>query len=299
MHLKQLRTFSLVAELGSLSRAATALDTAPSLVSRQIAQLEAEWGDRLFERNGRGMQPSDFGRAMLDEARRVLEQVERLESVAKESAGALTGTVHVGVLPSMSRQLLPLLIADMRARAPAVKLHVVEGFSGHLDGQLAAGRLDMMVVNRYGAAAMRGEDVLGSVDTCLIGKPGHPLLGGGPVAFRALDGTALVLPPVPNGLRAMLDQLSRAHRVALNVVMEVDTGAAMKDVAMSGHACTLLPLMAVKEEIAAGTLAAARIVRPGIRRTIALALATHRPLSRAARFVAGRLRPLAGTVLRA
>jgi len=49
MNLKQLEMFSLVAALGSLSRAATATDTAQSLVSRQISQLEAEWGDRLSD----------------------------------------------------------------------------------------------------------------------------------------------------------------------------------------------------------------------------------------------------------
>lgn len=78
MNLKQLQTFVLVADLGSLSRAATAMDMAPSLVSRQIGQLEGEWGDRLFERTGRGMALSDFGRRMLGEAKLVLDQVQRL-----------------------------------------------------------------------------------------------------------------------------------------------------------------------------------------------------------------------------
>jgi LysR family nitrogen assimilation transcriptional regulator len=297
MNFKQLKTFALVAELGSLSRAAKASDTVPSLVSRQIALLEAEWGDRLFERTGRGMALSGFGRRMLAETSLVLEQVDRLEGVAKETAGELTGTVHIGVLPSMSRQLLPLLMADVRASAPAVKLHVVEGFSGNLDEQLTSGRLDMMVVNRYGTSGLRGEDVLGTVETCLIGKPGAGLLTGKSVLFRELAGVPLVLPSTPNGLRATLDQLSRKHDVELNVVMEVDTATAMKDVAISGHAFTLLPLMAVREELAAKTLTASQITRPAIKRTIALSLSTHRPLSKAARFVATRLRKLASKVL--
>lgn len=298
MNLKQLQTFVLVAELGSLSRAATTLDMAPSLVSRQVALLEAEWGDRLFERTGRGMAPSDFGRRMLGEAKRVLDQVRRLESVAHESAGALTGTVHVGVLPSMSRPLLPRLIADIRTQAPGVRLHVVEGFSGHLDEALASGLLDMMVVNRYGAAAQRGEEVLATVQTFLTGRPGHAALSGPTVDFAALAGLPLVLPAMPNGMRSVLEQLSHKHGVALETVMEVDTASAMKDVAMSGHAFTLLPLMALGEELKAGTLGASRVVEPEIPRTIALSLSTHRPLSRAARFVATRLRQLASEVVK-
>lgn len=299
MNLKQLQTFALVADLGSLSRAATALDMAASLVSRQVALLEAEWGDRLFERTGRGMVLSEFGRRMLGEAKLVLDQVQRLENVAHESAGVLTGTVHVGVLPSMSRPLLPRLIADVRAQAPGVRLHIAEGFSGHLDEQLASGLLDMMVVNRYGATAQRGEEALATVQTFLVGRAGHAAVAAPTVAFRELAALPLVLPAMPNGLRGVLDQLSHQHGVTLQIVMEVDTASAMKDVAMSGHAFTLLPLMAVQEEVARQALAASQVVAPAIQRTVALSLTTHRPLSKAARFVATRLRQLATEVVKA
>lgn len=293
MNLKQLQSFLHVAEQGSLARAAAATDVAESLISRHVAALEGEWGDRLFERTGRGMALSDFGRRMLPEVRAALQQVEHLGDVARESAGVPTGTVHVGVLPSLAPQLLPRLFADVRAQAPGVGLHATEGFSGNLDEQLANGRLDVAVINRYGPAAARAEEVLGTAETWLIGRPGSALLGEGTVPFKALAGLPLVLPSVPNGLRVTLDQLSRRHGVRLDVVMAVDSAGSMKDVARSGHAYTLLPLMAVQEELARGTLAAARVVKPGIRRTIVLALTTQRPLSRAARHVASRIRALA------
>ena len=293
MNLKQLQSFVHVAEQGSLARAGVATDLAESLISRHIAALEGEWGDRLFERTGRGMALSEFGLRMLPEVRAALEQVGRLETIARDSAGVPTGTVHVGVLPSLAPQLLPLLFADLRASAPGVTLRATEGFSGNLDEQLASGRLDIAVINRYGAATARGEEVLGTADTWLIGKAGSPLLAQDSVPFKALAGLPLVLPSVPNGLRATLDQLSRRHGVKLDIVMEVDSAGSMKDVALSGHAYTLLPMMAVKEELARRKLGAARLVKPAIPRTIALALTTQRPLSRAARHVASRIRALA------
>ena len=277
MNLKQLQSFVHVAEQGSLARASAATDLAESLISRHVAALESAWGDRLFERTGRGMALSEFGGRMLPEVRAALEQVARLDAIARESAGVPTGTVHVGVLPSLAPQLLPLVFADLRASAPGVRLHVAEGFSGNLDEQLASGRLDLAVINRYGAAAARAEEVLGTAETCLVGKAGSALLAHGSVPFRALAGVPLVLPSVPNGLRQMLDQVARRHGVRLDIVMDVDSSSSMKDVALSGHACTLLPLMAVKEELARGTLA----------------VTSQRPLSRAARHVAGRIRALA------
>jgi len=297
MKLKQLSTFLLVADTRSLSRAAVASDTAQSLVSRQIAMLEAAWGGRLFDRTGRGMALSDFGKRMYPEVKRVVDQVTQLDATASDAAGVLTGTVHVGVLPSLSRQLLPRLLSDMLERAPALRLHVLEGFSGTLDEQLASGRLDMIVVNRYGSSALRGEDVLGKVDTFLIRKAGRPELAGETTPFRALAGLPLVLPAAPNGLRSTLDVLSRRHDVPLEIVMEVDTATSMKDVAASGHAFTLLPKTAVAQEVAAGLLGASRVASPGIRRTIALSLTRQRQLSDGARLVASRVRVLASALL--
>jgi LysR family transcriptional regulator, nitrogen assimilation regulatory protein len=194
VNLKQLQSFARVAEHGSLARAAAATDQAESLISQQIGSLEGEWGDRLFERTGRGMALSDFGRRMLPEVRAALQQVSRLDDVACESAGVPTGTVHIGVLPSLARQLLPLLFADLRVSAPAVALHASEGFSGNLDEQLAGGRLDLALINRYGASVARGEEVLGTAETYLIGKAGSALLTEGAVPFRMLARVPLVLP---------------------------------------------------------------------------------------------------------
>ena len=74
---------------------------------------------------------------------------------------------------------------------------------------------------------------------------------------------------------------------------EVDTLTAMKDVAVSGHALTILPLLAIREEQNAGVLKGVRIEKPAIKRTISLGFNRQRPLSKAARFVGKQLRELA------
>lgn len=292
MDLRKLETFALVAGLGSLSKAAKAAGMAQSLVSRQIAQLEQEWGDRLFQRTGRGVVLTDFGRHVQPEVQLLLDQAERLQGAVRDAAGVATGTVYIGLLPSMSRSLIAPLFADMRARAPAVRLRFIEGFSGQLDEQLLSGRLDMAVINRYGPSPDRGEDVMGHIDTCLIGKPGSAPAQGDTVPFRALAGLPLAIPGAPNGMRSVLDQHARQLGVQLDVALEIDTLSAMKDVALSGAAHTLLPLMAVREEVAEGRLSAQRIVEPAIRRTIALSVTRQRPLSRAGRLALARLRQM-------
>lgn len=293
MNLKHLQSFLTVAEQGSLARAAAATDLAESLISRHISSLETAWGARLFERTGRGMVLSEFGKLMLPQVRAAMDQILRLDVTAKESAGVPTGTVQVGVLPSLATQLLPLLFADLRANAPEITLRAVEGFSGLLDEQLANGKLDLAVINRYGFSTRREEEVLGSADTYLIGRKGSALMERKSIPFKALSTIPLVLPSVPNGLRTNLNQLARRHAVKLNIVMEVDSAGSMKDVTQSGHAYTLLPLMAVKAELSQGRLEARPIVNPAIVRTIVLSVTSQRPLSLAARHVATRIRALA------
>ena len=80
--------------------------------------------------------------------------------------------------------------------------------------------------------------------------------------------------------------------------MEVDTLTAMKDVAVSGHALTILPVLAIREEQDTGVLKGVRIEKPAIKRTISLGFTRQRPLSKAARFVGKRLRELLRELLR-
>lgn len=292
MNLKQLETVALVAELGSLSRAARALGIAQSLVSRAIAQIETEWGDRLFERTGRGVVLSEFGKRIFPEIQLLLAQSARLHDEVRNAAGVPAGLVRLGVLPSMTRRLVPALFADLRQAAPGLRLRVSEGFSGQLDAQLDSGHLDLAVINRYGPSPRQDEDVVATVATYLVGKPDHPLARRTTVDFRRMDGVPLVLPPAPNGLRSVLDQHARQQGVTLDVALEVESLNTMKEVALSGHALTILPRLAVDHEIAASQLAAAEIVKPRLPRSISLGVTHHHPLSRAARLVLSRLHTL-------
>ncbi|OWW22923.1 LysR substrate-binding domain-containing protein [Noviherbaspirillum denitrificans] len=297
MNLDQLEAFELVAQLGSLSKAAKASAVAQSLISRKLAQLEAEWGDRLFHRTGRGVVLSEFGMRIRPHIQLMLAQAEQLRNEVKDAAGVPIGTVHLGVLPSISRELTTALFSRVRASAPGVRLRITEGFSGNLDEQLASGRLDIAVINRYGQSTPAGEEALGRIDTYVIGAAGNADLAGQKFPFTDLKGKLLVLPPAPNGLRSALDHIARQKGFSLDVAIEVDTLAAMKEVAASGEALTILPFPAVVQEVAAGILRAARLVQPGIPRTVTLCITKQRPLTRAGRFVLAELRELVPELL--
>lgn len=292
MDLKHLETIALVASTGSLSRAARTLGIAQSLVSRKIAQIEEEWGDRLFERTGRGVVLSEFGQRIFPHIQILLAQSARLQEEVKNASGVPYGLVRIGVLPSLAQRLIPTLLDALHTTAPGVRLRVSEGFSGQLDDGLERGHLDVAIFNQYdpNPSPRKGTDVLVTVDSYLICSPQHPLVGRKSIAFRDLEALPLVLPAAPNGLRASLDVLARQHGITLEVAVEVETLNTMKAVAIAGHAATILPLLAVDEEITSGKLKSIEITDPHLPRSISLGITGHHPLSRAARYVISRLR---------
>ena len=113
MDLKQLEYFVRVAELGSFTRAAVALDVAQPALSRQVRQLEVELRQNLLIRNGRGAAPTEAGKLLLEHGRGILHQVERAREELGRVRGALAGRVAIGLPPSVGK-------VDGRAADPRV-----------------------------------------------------------------------------------------------------------------------------------------------------------------------------------
>lgn len=288
------RTFVVIAELGSLTRAALVLNSNQSLLSRQINALERDCGARLFTRTGRGVELSEFGRRVQPRVRALLEQAEQLEGEIRGEASEPAGLVTLGSLPSISHPLVGRLYAELRLRHPAVRLKVLEGSSGQVEEWLVDARVDLAILYRYGSALPEQEQALAVVDSCLIGPPGDALTAAGEVPFSALDGLPFILPGAPNGLRTTLDALARQEHIALAPVVEADSLPLQKALVGQERLYTVLPLHAVWQEVADGRLQAARIVRPGIQRSVAMAFARSKGNARAVSAVAARIVAIVG-----
>ena len=102
MDLRQLRTFSCVAELGSLSKASDTLRVAQPALSRQIKLLEHELRAELFTRNGRGMVLTEAGRLLLARTGGIVRQIDQIRDDIQSSGGPPSGRVVLGLVPTVS-----------------------------------------------------------------------------------------------------------------------------------------------------------------------------------------------------
>ncbi|HSJ01825.1 MAG TPA: LysR substrate-binding domain-containing protein [Verrucomicrobium sp.] len=122
MELRHLRTFQVVAEELNFSRAATKLHVAQSALSRTIADLEAEMGVRLLDRNTHGVALTEAGILFLERVRQILEDTQEAVKEAKRRSRGETGTLRIGFIGTLSQSLLPRLLQAYRAQYPFVDL---------------------------------------------------------------------------------------------------------------------------------------------------------------------------------
>jgi LysR family nitrogen assimilation transcriptional regulator len=276
------QVFLRVAAAGSLSKAATALGMPQSMVSRAIAHLERQCGERLFVRTGRGVVPTELGARLLPRVAQLAAEAEELLEDIRAASGRPAGEVLIGLLPSAVPRFAGPLAAAVRAQMPGVRLHLVEAASALLEEHLREGRLDMAVVLREDAASVGDERVLARVPLHLVGRRGDAVLAGGEVALAELSGLPLVLPARPHLLRARLDRLAAEHGLQLQVAVEADSVQLQYEVAAAGAGWAIASIAAGRLD---ERLASARIVQPELERFVVLAESPRRPHTRATREV--------------
>jgi len=144
--IRVLRTFSAVASEGSFAAAAARVALTQAAVGQQMRALEGELRRPLFERQGKAVVLNEAGRALVPQVRRLLSLYDQLLAPAGAD-GAMAGTVNLGAVVSAVRPLIQATLA-LKARHPALDLHVIAAKSIDLVDRVQSGGLDAAIVVR-------------------------------------------------------------------------------------------------------------------------------------------------------
>jgi len=142
MELRQLRYFIAVAERLSFSKAATELHVTVPPLSRQIRQLEDEFGVSLFVRDRRHVALTDAGRTLLREARAIVAQTEHVCDCVRQAKSGESGLVRIGIAPGLGEHVSHVLLEHSK-KYPAVDLQYDEVFSDLQLKPLGEGEIDV------------------------------------------------------------------------------------------------------------------------------------------------------------
>ncbi len=195
MELRQLRYFVAVAEGLHFGRAAKALSMSQPPLSQQIRALEVELGVELLKRTKREVRLTPAGRAFLDRARKLLEEIEHSAEVVRRAARGQTGSVEVGYAPPSDLGLIPSVVRRFRVAFPGVHvslhpLSTADQLNALRDSRIELGFLRLPVVN----GDIRVEAVL--KEPLILAAPrGHPLARLSRVPLKSLADEPCVFIP--------------------------------------------------------------------------------------------------------
>lgn len=269
MDVKQLESFLAITEHGSLSKAAERLHVSASTISGHLSQLEAELGTQLLMRQSRGMVPTKAGEALHRSARPVVLAMEEVRRSVAAAATDVAGLVRV-CLPTSPATILSLpLLNCLRERHPRIHLQLFAGFSGHLEEMLTQKRYDIGLL--YRSLPIKGLVVEPLVDEDLVLVGGFEPGNRDEVALADVAELRFVLPSQRHGLRQVIDSAFDAQGIQPEIIAELDTLPAMKEVAFGGFAATILSMSGTAFQAGKPYGASLRrIVNPTITRTAAL-----------------------------
>lgn len=284
LNLNSLRCFVVAVEQGSLSSAATSLGVAQSALSRQVSQLERQLGCRLLHRTGRGVTPTEMGHLMLPQALSLLNESKELMDRIAKNKDRPSGKVSIAVLPALSRHLIGSLLKKVQGSYPDIRLEVIEAYSGEVRNMLSDGRVDIGIFNRYRPFKDQPSNAIYSAPLYFVGKPNNFSFEM-PVRFSKVATLPLVLPSRPNDMRSYFDEICNRRRQTMNVVMEVSSGALIRNALLTSDVFSVLPYHAVAREISLKQLALTPITHPAIKQIAFLETTRKRPLSMASRII--------------
>ncbi|AQH01511.1 GntR family transcriptional regulator [Burkholderia sp. KK1] len=290
--LHSLRLFIVVAELGSLTKAAERTNLTLGAVSKRIADLERSTGCALLLRQPRGVELTGAGKGLLTHARQVVERVNRMANEMSDYAAGVRGTVRMWANTSAIVQFLPRDVRTFLTENPSVKISLEERLSGDIVVAVKNGDADIGIF-ADNVAAPNIEKVVYRQDKLVLLVPNdHPLAVHESVAFvDTLDFEYVGLNEGSSLLARLLAAAFSAERT-LKVRIQVSSFDGICRMIEQGLGIGVLPEAAVRNEILAAGLRQVQLVDDWAERTLFIGTRSRDALSpEAARlfnFMAGR-----------
>jgi len=253
MTFTQLRTFALVAELGSLRAAAAALGVSEPAVSAAIAALRTDLGDPLFRRTGTGIALTPGGRALAGRARELVRLADR----TRREVGSATSTGRLRVLATAAcaEQVAGAVIAAFTRRVPRAAVDLTVGSADCAAGALAEDAADIVLGVRQVAAPGHPVESVPFLryERVVVAAPGHPLASGRRLRVADLAGAAWLTGP--GGIESGSEEQRWADRVGpLSDVTEFDAEADAVTAVRAGSGLLLALSHTVLGDLRRGTL---------------------------------------------
>jgi DNA-binding transcriptional LysR family regulator len=288
MELRQFEYFVAVAEEANFTRAAERIHVAQPAVSAQIARLERELGEPLFDRARREVRLTAAGQAVLPHARAALAAAADARTAVAELSDLVRGSVTIGTVTAHDVDM-PALLARFHDAHPLVDITLGTDNSDVLIDGIRTGRLDAAIVS-VGTELPSGLAAIVVTDQPIVAAvalddPWHTRRA---LRLTELAGRAVIALPVGTGIRHQFDRACADVGVDVHVAFEASTPQALADLAARGLGVAVLPQSMVRSRADLHLIK----LTPALRGRLVFAWRAGGPMSPAARELVNMARRL-------
>lgn len=284
--IRQVHYFMMLAQYGTISKAADALGLAQPSLSEHIARLEHKLNTKLAIRGPRGITLTEAGRLLVQEGQVLIDAAENLANGLRSLGDEMVGSISIALPPSLSKLLGIPLAETLHLEAPGIRMRITEGLTGHILDWVDQEIVDIgLVYTSPPSAGFQSKPVLRE-EIFLISAYDNVPVGRDETGEYVIDASQLgtlpmVLPSLPHTARREIDRYAKSAGVDLNVVLEIDSLSQIMEMVSRASAYSLLPHVPVADAVDAGKLVMVRIANPTCIRTTYLTRKRSRSASMA------------------
>lgn len=255
MEIRQLKAFLVIAETQTFTAGARRLGITQAAISMQIRQLEDELGIQLFTRTPRRVIITEAGEALLDRARRILNDHDGAVAEIAEIAGGQFGRLRIGTASgTFAMNQLPSIILQLQKSRPYADVTVHSGTSHELVERILNGEVDTAFVSLPVENLNITTETLFTDELVAIAHPAHPLANERQITAAALANEDLILGEQGGNTRRMIDEFFANANVRPHIVMELARQEAINEMVENDLGVGMAGVKSVAKPVAAGKL---------------------------------------------
>jgi DNA-binding transcriptional LysR family regulator len=247
--LQHLHILMTVVQAGSMLKAAERLNTGQPNVSRAISELEQAIGVCLLDRQRRGVEPTAYGRALLDGGAVVFDGLRQAVKNIEFLADPTAGEVRIGCTPLLASSFVSAVVDRLSRRHPNVMFHLTTGYVETLHRALNERSVDLLVTRRFGPIADERLvfEFLFDDSSVVAAGAKSPWVRRRRIALVELANEPWVLPPLESGIGSIAREAFRASKLDLpRMTVVTDSPHVRMSLLATGRFFTIFPASALR-----------------------------------------------------
>lgn len=254
MEFRNITSFLKLAECKSFTKAAESLGYSQSAITVQIQQLENELGVKLFERIGKKVKLTHYGEIFRKEAVVIMQSVEKAkDAVCKDEIPS--GSLHLGVIESLSTSILPEILLDFQQQYPQVQVCIKTGINAQMYDMVNKNEIDMIY---YLDQIVNDADWIKVIENdepvVFVASHEHLLACNKPLSIDEVLQQPLILTEQGLSYRYDLEQYLATKEKKLTPILEIGNTDVIVTLLQEKHGISFLPYFVVKDLVDKGIL---------------------------------------------